>query len=484
MNDKPAENMNPFIKIQHRYSSDHFFGRQSELYTIIQGVSATRPTSFLVEGAARIGKTHFLRYLCHAGRTLIKRYSDDNGNLSPDNFIFLFFDQQESGLSRENIDALISEVMQNCRRRHPASRPGTTQNVNHAKADSVSETLSAFHKEGIRFVICVDNFDGDLEYGFFESREAMTEQSRFHAFVFCREALSNRPLPHGLPLNCFDYLQLGLLKPAEARQMVQHPAKSAGQPFNMKEVDFILSLAGRHPYCLVAVAGFFFELRTEYGLEHIDEYLSVDTAKHISLRMLGRPAIRQFHDYLWNNLSKTERDALFLILEDKFDQLFPTHQDALSSLILKTIVYDNILDGKYHVFSKLFGDYISQYRPSAASHTKSNGSQKSTRDFFIHFFKKNLTPKDRKVFEYMANHPDKICDLAELKKIFWHGEDEHKQKRGLDAAIHRIRKSFRDSSVKDYLLVNKHGVGYKFWDFIRELTTEQLRFYQEIIYYQ
>ncbi|MBS4067318.1 MAG: helix-turn-helix domain-containing protein, partial [Sulfurimonas sp.] len=122
---------------------------------------------------------------------------------------------------------------------------------------------------------------------------------------------------------------------------------------------------------------------------------------------------------------------------------------ALNSLRNNSLIRDDLAKRKWFIFSHLFQDYIIRQSGSAASED-------------IEYILEDLAPLERNLFLYLSERPNRICGTEELKRIFWDGLDSNKQKRGLEAAIHRIRSSARYKSSGWNYLRNERGIGFIF----------------------
>ena len=74
----------------------------------------------------------------------------------------------------------------------------------------------------------------------------------------------------------------------------------------------------------------------------------------------------------------------------------------------------------------------------------------------------DLSPLDGRLFEYLQARPNETCTFVELLSRVLGGR-RPKNKRGLEAAIHRIRTNIHDTVDPDWdYIQNVRGVGYKY----------------------
>ena len=74
----------------------------------------------------------------------------------------------------------------------------------------------------------------------------------------------------------------------------------------------------------------------------------------------------------------------------------------------------------------------------------------------------DLSPLDGRLFAYLQARPNETCTFRQLLAEFWEGA-EPSNKRGLEAAVHRIRTVIQDTVDTDWdYIQNVRGVGYKY----------------------
>ncbi|NCC37121.1 MAG: winged helix family transcriptional regulator, partial [Chloroflexia bacterium] len=77
------------------------------------------------------------------------------------------------------------------------------------------------------------------------------------------------------------------------------------------------------------------------------------------------------------------------------------------------------------------------------------------------YLEHELTPIDRKLWNYLQQHPDQICTREELLEHVWGAEET--SARGLEAAIYRIRAKLHEVGVGNWEYIQtSRGQGYKF----------------------
>ena len=83
------------------------------------------------------------------------------------------------------------------------------------------------------------------------------------------------------------------------------------------------------------------------------------------------------------------------------------------------------------------------------------------RQLFLHNEEVSLTPKDRALVLFLANHPNRIYDREQLLEHVW-GMDYFGSDRAVDLAIKRIRKALKKWPKSEGEIRTIRGMGYEF----------------------
>jgi len=212
-----------------------FFGRERELVEIFSRLAFMQSVS--VVGERRIGKSSLLYHLAQTGRARLG-----------DKFELRYLDLQ-SVLSAEEFYERVCELL------------GTTGSTHR-------DFERALH--GKKVVLCLDEFEqatGNPAFGsdFFNVLRSLAQTGELTLAVAAQHPLSELYRDGAIPTspfhNIFTLLRLGPLTEAEARELVTRPAERMGRPFDPAEVDFMLGLAGLHPYRLQVAAALMYEAK-------------------------------------------------------------------------------------------------------------------------------------------------------------------------------------------------------------------------------
>ena len=230
---------NPFQAGGKLRDTRHFVGRESEIRQILSRVANMDSVS--VVGPRRIGKSSLLHHIVASGQ---QRLSES--------YHFHYLDLQPLD-SAEEFYNLACEVIA-------------------GKQGRIYEDLKTAI-EGKKIVLCLDEFEKSVEadFGaeFFDEMRSLAQTGNL-ALVIASKAQLNQiylryqGLTSGFP-NIFTKVEIGELTEADARALVAKP-----NCFNSQEVNFIINLAGRHPYWISFASQLLYDAKQEARDEAID----------------------------------------------------------------------------------------------------------------------------------------------------------------------------------------------------------------------
>jgi len=210
----------------------HFVGRESELRQILSRVANMDSVS--VVGPRRIGKSSLLQCIVSTGQQRLNQ-----------SYQFHYIDLQPLD-SAEEFYNLACEVGAG------------------ARGQSYDDLKAAI--EGKKIVLCIDEFekcvDADFGAEFFDEMRSLAQTGAL-ALVTATKAPLNQiylryqGLTSGFP-NIFTKVELGELTEADARSLV-----ARADYFNPQETDFILRLAGKHPYWISFASALLYDAKQE-----------------------------------------------------------------------------------------------------------------------------------------------------------------------------------------------------------------------------
>jgi len=225
--------INPYAERGIIRDPQNFFGRDRELARIFNWLAGMQNIS--VVGARRIGKSSLLYYISQAG-------------------------QQRLG-EEYTVQYLDLQLM-------------LSANEFYERACELLDTKGGTHLDfrralkGKRVVLCLDEFEQTIDNeafgeGFFSILRGLAQTGELALVLATQHTLPElQPnLPTSPFFNIFTTLRLGPLTKTEAIQLVTRPIERAGKSFGEAEVDFILRIAGTHPFRLNIACSLVYEAK-------------------------------------------------------------------------------------------------------------------------------------------------------------------------------------------------------------------------------
>ena len=443
---------NPFTQMMVAFAPQRFYGRRYEVALILQGVSSREPRSFALYGARIIGKTALLKYLCDPDGAIAAPDAAlvDYGPGRSGTLKFLYVDCYY--IEQDALLATLYERLLSISEFQRAADPGIASECRVAEAlpkikDDLVNAFRALQSQNVRLTVCLDHFDKTFQSMRYEDDAFLRHLTSYHAFVtatekslpeFKREMRVTSPL-----LNILMPRNVGLLPDTEARALIQTPTEDAGVPCTASDVDFVLNAAGRHPRLLTVVCEYLLNQRREHpDLEDLGP-TDVQTRQRMHARLLEQPTIKEFMLYHWDRLSEPEKQTLAKIAAGR--AIEPgTDQATLRALRERALIYEDLRQDRYVLFSQLLRDFVL-------------GQHKGGPQDLL----EELTPRDRRLFEYLIDRPNQVCTFEELKTEVW--ENPETTKRSLESAIHRLRRELGKPKGQNWgEIKNVRGKGYRY----------------------
>lgn len=310
----------------------HFVGRRVQLERIFSLIK-TRQSISLV-GPRRIGKTSLLT--CLKSEQIQHQFNFDGSG-----FLFFYLDLQKRSM-KTRVDffdeayRIIKEY---------ALDQGYKILEDGDKDDQFEALLDEFERRGLYPVLMMDTFDEIIQYqpipenvlGFLRSQGTDGRLSYIIASVeTLGEIFRKLLLGNGLLspfVNIFGTIRLASFTLQEAQQMLVDTSLKGGLPFNEEEVNWVVQMAGTHPFLLQQVATLLFEEKRAHDGGGIDyAYIYKETQRNL---------FDHFEDW-WSMLSSAERQAVVQGVA-----YFETNGQKIRS-------YPELC------YSKLFRDYLSE----------------------------------------------------------------------------------------------------------------------------
>ena len=298
---------NPYYDLTAVRSPDMFFGRTRLLNSLFSTI-ANRQSISLV-GPRNIGKSSVLKYICLPA---IQQASGYDLRC----FVFVLVDLRDylHKTSDNFFEAVSRHIVSQCQ-----GRLEITQQAQ-SGVDEFNAILELVTERGFHIVLLMDAFDNitrnkrfDPEFFSFlracatAGKVSYVTASRSPLYEVCHNAIKESPF-----FNIFSTRSLGPLTQDEARELILVPSRRVGYPFTEAEAEWVLTLAGKHPFFVQRVCHKLFE---ERSLQNSDE---VDLE---SVQMQAYDELRPHFEDMWERLDEKHQ----LQLKDEVRGLVSSH---------------------------------------------------------------------------------------------------------------------------------------------------------------
>jgi hypothetical protein len=454
------------------YSPKGFYGRENEIVSILQVITAAEPGGHAIYGIRTIGKTFLLKFLKDKNGAL-KRYEGFVGveyRAGGDKRLFFVYVNFHIFTEGESIFYImleqLDEDLQNDELGDQVQIPPFDDET--SRQDLVNilrRTLQKLGQQDVRAVFLLDDFDLPLTMLDHYDDGLLRTLNDYAALIIATEAPISELRPDFDDSSPFLGIlrpeSIGLLNDHAARELICHPIESIDLRYTDDEEDFLVTVAGRQPFLLKAACEQYFDLRTEYP--DVAHLLSEPLKRaEFHIQFMAQFAV-QLHvvrvlQSTWARLKPEERRTLYMLASSKSKP--PTaivsgsaselSKDA-ASLLNKGLLYRDVKHNVHRLFSAIFAEFV--LRTYDVTESKPAVKPPLAPISPPH---DNLTPIDGALLKYFVRHSDRVCTFEELLDAVW--QDGEKSKRALEAAVHRLRKTLgQDESIK-----NIRGIGYKF----------------------
>ncbi|MCU0479680.1 MAG: winged helix-turn-helix domain-containing protein [Anaerolineae bacterium] len=460
---------NPYSRLLHLFDADHFYGRTDEIIVILQVITAPHPTSQAIYGSRTIGKTALLNYIkdpngalytyrdflysayhVGGGRYLHFVYINLNLFTQGDELFFILVTSLENSLDDDN---------------SPVSEFEFASYHNHMTKQELHtilrDTLRRLDEMGVRVVFMLDDFDTAVMVLTIEDDHLLRTIADIAPFIIATE----RPIPELRPdiveasplLGILRPSALGLLSADSAKSLIRQPAQNSGIFISDNEVAFLMNIGGKHPFLLLSVCEFYFNMRRDYPdlpklLSNQDNWGNIRN-QFIS-RLLNLSHIKTVLQRTWTTLSSDEQRVLLYIADENDTPQTPDTVLIAGRLLNKALAELDFQYGVYRISGELLQEYLNRYTTKPPTQPKTSTATMLTAN--AKRLIQTLSPIDRNVFRYLVKNPNRVCTFEELLDAVW--TDTDKSKRALEASIHRLRRHLTDGQE----IQNIRGRGYKY----------------------
>ena len=315
-----------------------FFNRRKILRTVVNRL-VNRGQSTAIIGEPRLGKSSLLMYLSEPDN-----YENLYGKHNQKIFFSLIDIQMLGGeftqahFWEEALAPIAEEITQNNLSDSVAKHYNICQ-ANNFGTFTLEKLFQQINKDKLRLVLLIDEFDLILHHPilnsaeFFGSLRALASRSRgaLAVVISSRQSLTtlNKETqkfnPTGSPyFNIFAEANLEAFPKKDIKELLN----LAGDHFHEKDKQFIISVAGGHPYLLQATASAMWEEKEGNDIDEHRRYLTVG-------QRLYQETKSHYSD-TWNFWPPATRKAVTAIALTQMPHLLK-HRDFLTSAFLKDL---------------------------------------------------------------------------------------------------------------------------------------------------
>ncbi len=302
---RPAPKLkNPYLNRVMIKSSADFFGRKQEVNRIFSRLNATPPGSVSVVGDRKIGKSSLLNFI-YTKRNREQHLEDHEST------IMVYVDlQQQKNMA---LDTFVNTVLgiANLELRGRLDVSDCSRDLS-----GIKDLVDRLHGGDLRLVLLMDEFEAittnanfDLEFFSFLRYLA----NHYNVAYITSSARDLQQLCHTQEIrdspffNIFTPLPLSVLRPDEARELIEVPSADVQRPLLSHERQ-ILEMAGLFP--------FFLQIACSHSLEYLEEGHGGDPDFDEIRRRFYEEA-RFHYRFMWDAFDPHERSAILRVAEGR-----------------------------------------------------------------------------------------------------------------------------------------------------------------------
>lgn len=276
---------NPFAtNITAVWDPKMFFGRKRELRDTCSAIAHKQCLSIV--GTRRIGKSSLLWYVHTQTEEMQRQFGY---NLGSSLLTLIDLHEYEQKTTEDFFTSVSLQIIAQNRRR--IMLPAPTKGGAH----EFSSLLDQIKDQELHLTLLMDSFHNvtrnknfDLEFfNYLRSQVSLGKVSYITASLAPLNEVCHSDVKTSPFFNIFGTCRLGPLTLEEAEAFVAMPAQHVGLPFTEAEIQWVIELAGRHPFLLQRVCYFLFQERSlhpdqKVNLEHVKEQVYRDLQPHLS----------------------------------------------------------------------------------------------------------------------------------------------------------------------------------------------------------
>jgi Cdc6-like AAA superfamily ATPase len=283
---------NPFTYGKPISNPARFFGREREVDQVFSRLRNAEFESSSIVGDRRIGKTSLLYNISHPD--VRQRY-----HLEGPDYAFVYADLQMVDNATTPVrlwQRLLRQLEQHCQ---DPSIKDFVRKVSTAEAldtFALDELFEELDDRGLHVILLLDEFEQvttnpNFDPAFFYAlrslaihhKLALLTSSRRELIELCHsDKIRSSPF-----FNIFANIHVSVLASGDARRLILEPLAQSDIAFTPENIEFLLDIAGTHPYFLQSACYFMFEgyqrqLSSEERMEFVGKAFRIEAAPHLS----------------------------------------------------------------------------------------------------------------------------------------------------------------------------------------------------------
>lgn len=290
MQNTPA---NPYQNLTVVRDANMFIGRIDSLRRLYSAMVKQQCISLV--GSRHIGKSSLLT--CMLLPEIQEQFGHD---LRHHIFVPLDLRKYRKTTSEFFFDSVSKQIQAQCQE-HQDITLGSRKGI-----DAFSFALKQVTNKGYKLVLIMDAFDHiahnnllDIDFFSYLRAEAqLTGVSYITASINSLYDICRRDVLASPFFNIFDLLNIGPLAQSEAQELITKPSQRVGCPFTEAEQQWILSLAGRHPFFIQRICHILIEEKCQIeisplDLQRVEELACAELRPHFITLLEALPAHEQ-----------------------------------------------------------------------------------------------------------------------------------------------------------------------------------------------
>ena len=300
--------LNPYTNRGTIKDPHEFYGREREIRRIYSRISSRHPQCISIIGERKIGKSSLLYFVSHEDTR--RKWLKD-----VDSYAFVLMDLQER-TDEMSFPTFFQFIFQALAKQLDDSLVPVSLIENVETETEFYETfrqiVSNIDRQGLKLILLFDEFglitgSDNFDMAFFSFLRSIANNYECAYITTSREKLQNlcrdTDISESPFFNIFSPVPLGQFDDEEARSLIMGPSVQSGIILHENEVDFVLSIAGRHPLFIQIACAALFDQKSQN-----DDPVQKADLEAVKADFLVE-ATEQFEN-IWQDVGKGKQEVL------------------------------------------------------------------------------------------------------------------------------------------------------------------------------